>query len=140
LKRGDRLIEARRRWIKNDPCETNAVVQSFVRKHNAVLLNLRFQTTAATFPLHTAQLENIGKISIEFDSKGNIDSCASVVMDSKTLVTRFVPQNLRSKHVHSSSWNYYLAVPPRIGVRGIDRHDCVVFSDRRTQQQRAVLA
>ena len=47
-----------------------------------------------TLPMHTTQFENIGKIGIEFDRQNKVDSCASVVMNAKPLVTGFVPQNL----------------------------------------------
>ena len=47
-----------------------------------------------TFSMHATQFENIGKIGIELDRQSKIDSCASVVVNAKPLVTGFVPQNL----------------------------------------------
>ena len=134
MKRGDGLIQPGRRRIENDSRPANAVVQSFVGEHKPALGDLRFQATSASFSVHAAQFENVGKVSIEFDCERDIDSCASVVMDPKPLVTRFLPQNLRAEHMHGSSRDYYLAVAPRIGVRGIHRHDRVVFSDSGTEQ------
>src|SRR5881396_3990107 len=134
------MVQPGRRRIENNSCPAKAIVQSFVPEQESVLRNLRIQASAATFSIHSAQLENVGKISIEFDCERNIDSCASVVMDSKPLVTRFLPQNLRPEHVHCSSRNYYLAIPPGIGVRGVHRHHRVVFSDGRTEQQRTILS
>src|SRR3982751_2179361 len=61
-------------------------------------------------------------------------------MNSKSLVTSSLPQNLRSKEVHRSARNYNFAVAPRVGVRGIHGHDGVVFPHCRTQQQRAILS
>src|SRR4029077_8954454 len=114
LKRRNGLVQPRRRRIENDSRPPNAVVQSLVREHKPVLPNLRFQTTAATFPLHAAQLENVGKLSIEFDRERDIDSGASIVVDSKPFVTCFLPQNLRSENVHGSSGHYYFTIPPGI--------------------------
>src|SRR5436190_9264394 len=96
LKRGNGLVQPGGRRIENDSRPANAVVQSFVSEHKPVLLKLCFQATAAAFSFHAAQLEDVGKISIEFDCERDIDGCASVVMDPQPLVTRFLPQNLRA--------------------------------------------
>ena len=105
-----------------------------------VPLDLRFKAAAATFSFGTAQLEDVDKISIKFDRERQIDSRTPVVMNSHPLVTSFLPENFRAKHVHGSSWDHYLAVPPRIRIRSVHRHYCVVFSDGGAEQQRAVLS
>src|SRR5439155_5301065 len=137
-KRGSGLRQPGGRRIENDSRLAKSLVQTLIREHNAVARNLRFHATAALFSAHAAQLENVGKIRIEFDRERDINSCASIVMDSKSLMTCFLPQNLRPKEVHGSSRDHYLAVAPSIGICGINRHDRVVLSNSRTQQQRAV--
>ena len=92
------------------------------------------------FPLGASQLEDVGKISIEVDRQNKIDGCAAIVMDTKSLVARFIPQNFRAINVYRSSRNYYLAVAPDIGIRGVHGHNRVVFSYGGTEQQRAIFS
>ena len=90
----DRLGHPRWRRVEHNPRPAKPLVQSLIRQHESVVSDLRFQATTMTVPMHATQFENIGKIGIELDRQNKIDSCASVVMNAKPLVTGFVPQNL----------------------------------------------
>src|SRR5205823_13473631 len=90
----DRLAHTGRPRVEHDAGPAKPSVQSFLRQHDSVVSDLRFQATTMTLPTHPTQFEDIGKIGIEFDRQSKIDSCASVVVNTKPLVTGFVPQNL----------------------------------------------
>jgi hypothetical protein len=90
----DRLDHTRWRRVEHNPRPAKPLVQSLIRQHESVVRDLRFQATTMTFPVHATQFENIRKIGIELDRQKKIDSCTSVVMNAKPLVTGFVPQNL----------------------------------------------
>jgi hypothetical protein len=93
-----------------------------------------------TFQTHSTQFENIGKIGIELDRQNKVDSCEPIVMDPKSLVARFIPQNFRTIDVYRSPWDYYLAVAPDVGVSSVYSKNGVVLSDRRAKQQRPILS
>src|SRR5205823_14037594 len=91
LEGGERLGETSRPGIENDSRPAKAFIEPLVRKHQPVAINLRFYSTPAAFPFRAAQLENISKISIQLDCKRKLHGCAPVVMDSKPLLTCFLP-------------------------------------------------
>src|SRR5262249_26639395 len=90
----DRLSHTRRLRIEHDPRPAKSLVQSLISQDKSVVSDFRFQATTMTVPINATQFENIGKIGIEIDRQNKIDSCASVIMNAKPLVTGFVPQNL----------------------------------------------
>src|SRR5919204_5075746 len=134
----DRLAHARWHRVEHDSRPAKPLVQSFICKHESVVRDFRLQAPTMTFPTHATEFENIGEIGVEFDRQNKIDSCASVVMNAKPLVTRFIPQNLRAKDVYRSSWHYDLAVAPDVGVRSVYSENRVVLSHRRAKQQRPI--
>src|SRR5690349_21861567 len=87
------ICQSRRRRIEFDSRAAKPVIEPLVRKHNSMILDLRFQAMPAMFSAHTAQLEDVDKISVEFDRERHIHCSAPVVVNSKPLVTCFLPQN-----------------------------------------------
>src|SRR5262245_3649321 len=81
------------RWfrVEYDPRPAEAMVQSFVRQQQTAVGDLRFQATAVMFTRCATQFKNIGKVGIELDRQEKVDSCASVIMNAKPLMTGFVP-------------------------------------------------
>src|SRR5262249_45492608 len=116
----DRLTDTRWSGIEHYSRPAKPLIQPLVPEHKSVVRDLRFQPTTMMFPMHATQFENIGKIGIELDRQNKINSRASVVMNAKPFVTRFIPQDLGAEHVYRSPRNYYLAVTPDIGVGSVD--------------------
>src|SRR6266511_6142944 len=106
----DTLGHTRWRRVEHDPRPAKPLIQSLIREYKSVVRDLGLQATTMTFPTHATQFENIGKIGVQLARQNKIDSCASVIMDPKPLVTGFVPPPLSAKHVYRSSCDYYLPV------------------------------
>src|SRR4030095_13725178 len=110
-----------------------------IAEEDGVVRNLRGQRAATFFALHSAHLEDVGKVSPEPDAKFHLRRIRSVVMQPQTLLQRFLPEDLRAENVHRAARDGDLILAQDIGVHEIDGENCVIILDRRAEQKRARL-
>lgn len=82
---------------------TNLLIEPFVREHHMVSLNPVFQSPAFLLPVHTTDLENVGKIGAKCDAEWHPERERPVIDKGKLLVRDIVPEKLGALQVERSS-------------------------------------